>query len=360
MLIWLSELNGPWHPYFNVLHYVTSRIAIAMMLSYALTLWAIPCWMKWMRQRQWAQAIYEDSPKSHQKKTGTPTMGGLVILFNVLITSLICVRFDNHYILPVIFLMIGFALIGGLDDGLKIYRQHNKGLRASHKFLFQCLIGLCFGLILWHNATQPEETSIFFPFLKDLHWHLGALFIPFALLVTVSSSNAVNLSDGLDGLAIGMMIIILGALIIFTYVSGHYVFANYLHIPYLPGASELSIFCAALMGACIGFLWYNTYPAELFMGDIGALSLGAVMGAIALMIHQEFAFILMSGVFILETISVILQVSSFKLRKKRIFMMAPLHHHFELKGWAEPKIMTRFWIITIFLTLLALSTLKLR
>jgi phospho-N-acetylmuramoyl-pentapeptide-transferase len=360
MLIWLSQLSGPLHPYFYVLHYVTVRAAIALMMTCSLTLWSIPRWMRWMKQRQWAQVIYEDSPESHQEKQGTPTLGGVMIVLNVLLVTLLTASWDNHYIGPILLLLLGFALIGGLDDGLKIQKNNNKGLSARTKFLLQCIISCVFAAVLFYYASTPEETALFIPFFKSIQWPLGLWFIPFAMLVTVSSSNAVNLSDGLDGLACGMMVIILGALMLLTYLAGHHGFAHYLHLPYLPGASELSVFSASLLGACLGFLWYNTYPAELFMGDVGALSLGATLGGIALIIHQECAFIVMSGVFILETISVILQVASFKIRKKRIFAMAPLHHHFELQGWQEPKIMARFWIITLLLTLLALSTLKLR
>jgi phospho-N-acetylmuramoyl-pentapeptide-transferase len=301
-----------------------------------------------------------EGPKSHYSKTGTPTMGGAMILLCLIISSLLWSRLNNFYVLLVIIVTLGFGAIGWVDDYRKLIRKNPKGLASRWKYAWQSVIGLSVALVLYQHAHLPIETQLLIPFFKQCMIPLGIFYIFFSYFVIVGTSNAVNLTDGLDGLAIMPVVLVGGALGIFAYVSGHHYFSLYLSIPHIPGVGELTIFCGALVGAGLGFLWFNAYPAQVFMGDVGSLGLGAALGLIAVLVRQELVLCLMGGVFVLETVSVILQVASFKLTGRRIFKMAPIHHHFELKGWPEPRIIVRFWIITVVLVLCGLATLKLR
>ena len=287
-------------------------------------------------------------------------MGGGLILLAVSISILLWANLSNHYIWTTFFVLIGFGAIGWVDDYRKVIQKNSRGLPGRWKYFWQSVIGILVAVFLYQKAVDPSMLSLIVPFFKEVFIPLGIFFIPLTYFVIVGSSNAVNLTDGLDGLAIMPVVLIAGGLGVFAYLSGHVGFAEYLHIPYIAGSGELIVICSALIGAGLGFLWFNTYPAQVFMGDIGSLSLGACLGVMAVIVRQELAFFVMSGVFVMETLSVILQVASFKLTGKRIFKMAPIHHHFELKGWPEPKVIVRFWIITVILVLLGLATLKLR
>jgi phospho-N-acetylmuramoyl-pentapeptide-transferase len=319
----------------------------------------------WMIERLAAlrvgQVVRDDGPQTHFKKAGTPTMGGLLILVAVIVSTLLWADLSNRFVWVVLGVTVLFGMIGFWDDYLKIVRQNPAGLIARYKYFWQSVGGLAAALALWYTAKSPADTTLYLPFLKNFALPLGILaFTLLTYLMIVGMSNAVNLTDGLDGLAIMPVVMVAAALGVFAYASGNAVFAQYLAIPAVPQAGELLIFCAALVGAGLGFLWFNAYPAQVFMGDIGALSLGAALGTIGVIVRQELVLLVMGGIFVLETASVILQVASYKLTGKRIFRMAPIHHHFEKKGWAEPKIIVRFWIITFFLVLAGLATLKLR
>jgi phospho-N-acetylmuramoyl-pentapeptide-transferase len=306
------------------------------------------------------QQVRTDGPQTHLGKAGTPTMGGALILLAIAITTLLWADLRSAKVWIVFAVTLAVGLIGWLDDYLKVTRRNSRGLKSRHKFLGQLAVGMLAAVAIYSLARLPAETVYIVPFLKDASFQLGWLFVPASLLVIVGSSNAVNLTDGLDGLAIMPAVLVAGALGVFAYASGNVVFANYLAIPYIAGTGEVLVICASIFGAGLGFLWFNTYPAQVFMGDIGALALGAALGVVAVIVRQEIVLFIMGGVFVMETVSVILQVGSFKLRGKRIFRMAPIHHHFELKGWAEPKVIVRFWIITVVLVLVGLATLKLR
>ncbi|MDD3650386.1 phospho-N-acetylmuramoyl-pentapeptide-transferase, partial [Immundisolibacter sp.] len=306
------------------------------------------------------QQVRTDGPKTHLGKAGTPTMGGALILLAIAVTTLLWADLRSAKVWIVFAVTLATGLIGWLDDYLKITRRNPKGLKSRYKFLGQLIVALAAALAIHQLARVPAETVYIVPFLKDVTFHLGWLFVPASLLVIVGSSNAVNLTDGLDGLAILPTVMVAGALGIFAYVAGHQVFAHYLGLPHVPGAGELAIVCGAMVGAGLGFLWFNAYPAQVFMGDVGALALGAALGTIAVLIRQELVLFIMGGVFVMETVSVMLQVASYKLTGKRIFAMAPLHHHFELKGWPEPRVIVRFWIITFILVLIGLASLKIR
>jgi phospho-N-acetylmuramoyl-pentapeptide-transferase len=307
------------------------------------------------------QVVRDDGPQTHFKKAGTPTMGGLLILVAVIVSTLLWADLGNRFVWVVLGVTVLFGMIGFWDDYLKIVRQNPAGLIARYKYFWQSVGGLAAALALWYTAKSPADTTLYLPFLKNFALPLGIVaFTLLTYLMIVGMSNAVNLTDGLDGLAIMPVVMVAAALGVFAYASGNAVFAQYLAIPAVPQAGELLIFCAALVGAGLGFLWFNAYPAQVFMGDIGALSLGAALGTIGVIVRQELVLLVMGGIFVLETASVILQVASYKLTGKRIFRMAPIHHHFEKKGWAEPKIIVRFWIITFFLVLAGLATLKLR
>jgi phospho-N-acetylmuramoyl-pentapeptide-transferase len=304
--------------------------------------------------------VRDDGPQSHFSKAGTPTMGGTLILVAIAISTLLWADLRNRYVWVVLLVTLGFGVVGFIDDYKKVMLRNSDGLSAGAKLLGQSLIAAIAAVFLYQTAAVPAETQFIVPFFKNVGLSMGWFYIPFAFLVIVGSSNAVNLTDGLDGLAIMPSVLVGAGLGIFAYLSGNVNFAQYLAIPYLPKSGELIVFCAALVGAGLGFLWFNTYPAMVFMGDVGALALGAGLGVLAVLVRQEIVLMIMGGVFVMETLSVIIQVASFKLTGKRVFRMAPIHHHFELKGWPEPRVIVRFWIITVILVLIGLSTLKLR
>jgi phospho-N-acetylmuramoyl-pentapeptide-transferase len=345
----------------HVFSYLTFRAILATVSALGLSLIVGPWMIAKLSRYQIGQVVRDDGPATHLPKAGTPTMGGALILVTTLVSTLLWAELSNRLVWTVLGVTFAFGFIGFYDDYLKLVVRNPKGLAARWKYLWQSLAGLATAVTLFYTATEPAETTFFLPFFKTFHAPLTAFgFITFAYLMIVGMSNAVNLTDGLDGLAIMPAALVISALGIFAYASGNAVFAHYLQIPEIRGAGELLIFCAALAGAGLGFLWFNSYPAQVFMGDVGALAIGAAIGVLAVIVRQELVALLMGGVFVLETASVILQVASFKMTGRRIFRMAPIHHHFELKGWAEPKVIVRFWIISLLLVLAGLATLKLR
>jgi len=346
--------------FFNVFQYLTFRTILSAITALVIAILIGPLMIRRLRFYQIGQMVRDDGPQSHLSKKGTPTMGGALILISITLSTLLWGNLSNQYLWIALLVMLGFGAIGWMDDYKKLILKNSKGLRAKWKYLWQSVIGLSAASWLFYIAKTPVETQLLIPFFKNIYIDLGIFYIIFVYLVVVGSSNAVNLTDGLDGLATLPTVLVGGALGIFAYLTGNAEFAKYLAIPYVPGTGELAIFCGSLVGAGLGFLWFNTYPAQIFMGDVGALALGAALGVVAVMVRQELVLFLMGGIFVLETVSVILQVGSYKLRKKRIFKMAPIHHHFELKGWPEPRVVVRFWIITVILVLLGLATLKLR
>ena len=360
MLLWLSEWLSNYFHVFHVFQYLTLRAILGTLTSLAMALLFGPVIIRKLSSHHVGQVIRDDGPQSHFSKAGTPTMGGTLVLISILVSTLLWSDLSNRYVWLVLIIMLGFGAIGYWDDYRKLVLKNSRGMSARYKYLTQSILGLGVACYLYFTAQLPAETQLIIPFFKNLSFGLGPFFILLAYFVIVGSSNAVNLTDGLDGLAIVPCVMISGALGVFAYVSGNSHFATYLAIPYVPGAGEIVVFCGSLVGAGLGVLWFNTYPAQVFMGDVGALSLGAALGVIAVIVRQEIVFFLMSGIFVLETVSVILQVGSFKLTGKRIFKMAPIHHHFELKGWPEPRVIVRFWIITFVLVLCGLATLKLR
>lgn len=360
MFFWLSGWLAHYFHGFHVFQYLTLQAILATITALAIALFVGPTMIKRLSQYKVGQVVRDDGPKSHFSKAGTPTMGGGLILVAITLSTLLWADLSNHYIWLILIVTLGFGAIGWRDDYLKMIKKNSKGLPARHKFLMQSLLALGAALYLYFSATLPAETRLVVPFFKEILIPLGPFFIVLAYFVIVGSSNAVNLTDGLDGLAIMPAVTVAAALGIFAYATGNIHFAAYLAIPYIPHAGEIAVFCGALVGAGLGFLWFNTYPAQVFMGDVGALALGAALGLIAVIVRQELVLVIMGGIFVLETLSVILQVASFKLTGKRIFKMAPIHHHFELKGWPEPRVIVRFWIITFVLVLCGLATLKLR
>jgi phospho-N-acetylmuramoyl-pentapeptide-transferase len=343
---------------FNVFRYITFRAILASLTALIICFFCGPWVIRKLKQLQVKQYIRDDGPSAHLAKEGTPTMGGTLILSAIFVSVIFWADLTNFYIWIILLVTAGFGLIGFADDYRKLTRKNSKGLRMKEKMLYQVIVALVASLLLYYYPTFKTTVSV--PFFKDVAPELGGLYILLAIFVIVGTSNAVNLTDGLDGLAIGPVLISAGTFMVLAYLTGHVKIASYLQIPYVSGSGELSIFCGAMVGASMGFLWYNTYPAQIFMGDTGSVSLGAALGVAAVITKQEILLAIVGGLFVLETLSVIFQVASYKLRRKRIFRMAPLHHHFELKGWAEPKVIVRFWIITFFLALIALSTLKLR
>ena len=378
MLYWLLyQKLFPYFRFFRIFRYLTFRTAFAGLTALLIGLLIGPWVIERLREFQIGQYIREEGPQSHQKKSGTPTMGGVLISISILVPTLLWADLSNPFVWIVTLSTIAYGAIGLADDYIKIVHKRNLGLTARAKFGLQMLAGIGVAIaLLWLRAHGSYSTQMMFPFFKHvrpdlvwnwmgqiphLHWLAFVPFIVFVMLVTTASSNAVNLTDGLDGLAIGCTIIAAGALTVLTYVSGHVVFSDYLELQRMPLVGELTVFCGALVGGSIGFLWYNAHPAEIFMGDIGSLALGGAIGTVAVSIKQELLLPFIGGVFILETVSVMLQVGSYKLRNgKRIFKMAPLHHHFELLGWPESKVIARFWILALIFALLALTTLKLR
>ncbi len=362
MLPWLLYPFRDMFPGFSVFRYVTFRTAMAAATAMVLSLLLGPWVIRTLTALKMGQHIRDVGPEHHQKKAGTPTMGGLLIIVAIVVTTLLWADLGNRLVLIALGVTLGFGLIGFYDDYLKLVVGNSRGLAARWKYFWQSLVGIAAAILLYRLAQHSAAaTALHVPFFKSVALPLGAVgFVLLGYLMIVGMSNAVNLTDGLDGLAIGPAVMVAGALAILAYLSGNMLFANYLAIPAVPGAGELAVFCSAIVGAGLGFLWFNTYPAQVFMGDIGALSLGAALGLVGFVVRQEIVTLVMGGIFVMETASVILQVASFKLTGKRIFRMAPIHHHFELKGWAEPKVIVRFWIISILLVLAGLATLKLR
>jgi phospho-N-acetylmuramoyl-pentapeptide-transferase len=343
---------------FNVTRYITFRALAALLTALVISFFLSPWFIKKLKTKQIGQVVRGEGPKSHFSKAGTPTMGGGLILFAVLLSSLLWMDLRNPHLWMVFIITGGFGLIGFADDYLKISKKNSDGLAGRKKLAFQFTLAI--GVTTYYYLNFPEASTLHFPFLKEPTLDLNVFFIPFASLVIVGTSNAVNLTDGLDGLAIGPVMTTAACFTILAYVTGHYKIAEYLNYPYLKNTGELAIFCMCLVGAGMGFLWYNTYPAQVFMGDVGSLPLGGALGTVAVLTGHELLLILVGGIFVVEALSVITQVISFKLTGKRIFKMAPIHHHFELKGWPEPRVIVRFWIITVMLVLFGLATLKLR
>lgn len=360
MLLWLGNWLAQFHSGFGVINYLTLRAIFSAITALGLSLLLGPWLIRTLRQYQIGQAIREVGPKSHLSKAGTPTMGGVLILMAVISSTLLWGNLNNRFVWVAILTIFAFGIIGWVDDYRKVVEKNSRGLPSRWKYFWQSVFALIIGAYLMFSAQSPQETQLVVPFLKDVMPQLGLFFVVLTYFVIVGSSNAVNLTDGLDGLAIMPTVMVGAALGVCAYLAGNVNFANYLHIPYVAGSGELVVFCSAIIGAGIGFLWFNTYPAQVFMGDVGSLALGAALGVVAVIVRQEILLFIMGGIFVAETVSVILQVASFKLTGKRIFRMAPLHHHFELKGWPEPRVIVRFWIITLVLVLVGLATLKIR
>lgn len=360
MLMQLTSYLTQYHSGFNVFQYLTLRTILGVLTALFIALMVGPSMIRNLARFQIGQPVRDDGPQSHLAKAGTPTMGGLLILVSILVSTLAWSDLSNRFVWIVLLATLLFGAIGWADDYLKLARNNSKGLRALHKILLQSVAAFATAFILYATAQSPAETQLIVPFIKTVSIELGWLYIVLTYFVIVGTSNAVNLTDGLDGLAVLPTVLIAAALIVFAYVAGNVNFARYLAVPYVHGVGEVCVFCGAIVGAGLGFLWFNTYPAQVFMGDIGALALGAAIGTVAVIVRQELVLLIMGGVFVMETVSVILQVVSFKLTGKRIFRMAPIHHHFELKGWPEPRVIVRFWIITVILVLASLATLKIR
>ncbi len=360
MLLELVQWLQPYFPGLNLFQYLTLRTILAALTALVVS-WVIgPTMIRRLAHYKIGQTVRSDGPESHFSKAGTPTMGGALILFAVAISTLLWADLGNRHVWIVLFVLVAFGGIGWVDDYRKLVLRDSRGLPARWKYLLQSIAGLVAGLWIYLAADTPQATEFIFPVFKQWTIPLGAGIVVVAYFWIVGFSNAVNLTDGLDGLAIMPTVLVAAALGAFAYAAGNVEFARYLYVPYIAGAGELTIICGALGGAGLGFLWFNAYPAMVFMGDVGALAVGAVLGAIAVIVRQELVLVLMGGIFVVETLSVMLQVASFKLTGKRIFRMAPLHHHYELKGWPEPRVIVRFWIISVMLVLLGLATLKIR
>ena len=360
MLIWLTDYLTQFESGFGVFRYLTLRTILSVLTSLITSFILGPYLISHLTNKKIAQSIRDDGPEAHLNKIGTPTMGGLLILLSIIFSTLCWGDISNRYILVVLTVTLLFGIIGLIDDYRKVIHNNPKGLSAKYKYAAQSIVALGAGIYLYQSAVLPVETQLLIPFFKAYIFDMSWLYIVLVYFVIVGSSNAVNLTDGLDGLAILPTVMVAGALAIFAYLTGHIRFSDYLGIPYIPGVGEVAVFCGAMVGSGLGFLWFNTYPAQVFMGDIGSLSLGAALGIVAVVTRQELVLFIMGGVFVVETLSVVLQVSSYKLTGKRIFKMAPLHHHYELKGWPEPRVIVRFWIITVILILIGLASLKIR
>ncbi len=360
MLVWLTEWLTQFHTGFNVFSYLTMRAILGVLTALAFSLVFGPAMIRWLTRYQIGQPVRDDGPQTHLAKAGTPTMGGALILIAIFISTILWSDLENRFVWVVLGVTVAFGAIGWVDDYRKLVLRNPKGLPPRWKFLWQSLAGFAAALTLYLTAQSPSELALIVPFFKDVVVPLGFMYVVLAWFVIVGTSNAVNLTDGLDGLAILPSVLVAGGLGAVAYATGNVNFSNYLQIPYVPGVGEMVVFCGALVGAGLGFLWFNTYPAQVFMGDVGALALGAALGAVAVVARQEIVLMIMGGVFVVETVSVILQVASYKLTGRRIFRMAPLHHHYELKGWPEPRVIVRFWIITVILVLAGLATLKIR
>ena len=360
MLIYFFEWLGQYVHGLSAFHYLTTRAIFAALTSFSISLFVGPILIEKLRHYQIGQTVRDDGPQSHLAKAGTPTMGGLLILMAIAFSVLLWGDLSNPYLWIILGVTFCFGLIGFVDDYRKLILKDSRGLPGRWKYFWQSLIAIAAATLLYCMADVPAETQLLIPFFKNLSINLGAFYILFTYFVVVGSSNAVNLTDGLDGLAILPIVLVAAALGVFAYLTGNVKNAEYLLIPYIPGVGEATVFCAAIVGSGLGFLWFNAYPAEIFMGDVGSLSLGAALGILAVLVRQELVLFLMGGLFVAETVSVILQVGYFKMTRRRIFLMAPLHHHYELKGWPESKVIVRFWTVTVILVLIGLSTLKLR
>jgi phospho-N-acetylmuramoyl-pentapeptide-transferase len=361
MLLFITEwLQQNVHTGFSAFQSLTLRGIASALTALFISFIVGPPMIRWLSRYNIGQSVRNDGPVSHLSKAGTPTMGGALILVAILVSTLLWSDFSNRYMWVVVIVTTLYGTIGWIDDYKKLVLRNAKGLSAGAKYFWQSLVALAVACYLFQIATTPSETALLVPIFKNITVELGWLFIPFVYFVIVGTSNSVNLADGLDGLAILPCVLVAGGLAVFAYAAGNVNFSSYLNVPYVAGVGELIIFCSALMGAGLGFLWFNAYPAQVFMGDVGALALGAALGVIAVMVRQELVLFVMGGIFVIETVSVILQVGSYKLTGRRIFHMAPLHHHYELKGWPEPRVIVRFWIITVILVLIGLGTLKIR
>jgi len=360
MLLVITEYLQQFHSGFNVFQYLTFRAILGTITALVISLIIGPVMIRRLTRYKIGQQIRDDGPQSHLAKAGTPTMGGSLILVAIVVSTLLWSNLANRQIWIALSVTLLFGIIGGVDDYKKLVYGNSKGLSARTKYFWQTVFGLSAAIVIFLTARTEIETSLLIPFVKDIIIPLGWFFVVLTYFVIVGSSNAVNLTDGLDGLAILPAVMVAGGLGIFAYLTGNNNFASYLGIPYIAGVGELTIFCGSLVGAGLGFLWFNTYPAQVFMGDVGALAIGAALGVVAVLVRQEIILMIMGGVFVMETVSVILQVVSFRLTGRRIFRMAPLHHHFELKGWPEPRVIVRFWIITVVLVLIGLASLKVR
>ena len=361
MLLILADLLGEYIRAFKVLNYVTLRAVMAALTALAISLWMGPWVIARLTELKVGQAVRKDGPQTHLVKNGTPTMGGTLILLAIGVTTLLWADLSNQYVWLLLAVTFGTGALGFYDDWRKVVYKDPKGVSAKFKMAWQSTIAIAAGVFLITTAQLPSSTEFIIPFFKNIVYPLGAIgFCILTYFVIVGTSNAVNLTDGLDGLAALPVVMVAAGLSIFAYVAGHAVFSKYLGMPFVPGAHEVVVFCAAMCGACLGFLWFNAYPAQVFMGDVGALALGAGLGTVAVIVRQEIVLLIMGGLFVMEALSVMIQVASFKLTGKRVFRMAPLHHHYELKGWKETQVVVRFWIVTMMLVLAGLATLKLR
>jgi phospho-N-acetylmuramoyl-pentapeptide-transferase len=360
MLVWLAEYLTQYYSGFNVFSYLTLRAILGILTALLLSLYFGPILIRALQRMQIGQTVRDDGPESHLSKSGTPTMGGVLILGAIFTSTLMWGDLSNKYVWVTLFVLGSLGVVGFVDDYRKVIRKDSKGLIARWKYFWQSVIAMTVASFLYFTSLNPNETVLVVPFLKEVMPQLGIFYLVMSYFVIVGTSNAVNLTDGLDGLAIVPTILVAAALAIIAYVTGNANFSEYLHLPHLPLASELVVVCTAIVGAGLGFLWFNTYPAQVFMGDVGSLALGGALGIIAILVRQELVLLIMGGVFVMEALSVILQVGSYKLRGQRIFRMAPIHHHYELKGWPEPRVIVRFWIISIVLVLAGLATLKIR
>lgn len=360
MLLWLTEYLADFVSAFSVFQYLTFRTVVAALTALFASLLIGPWMIRQLQHYQIGQSVRDDGPQSHLSKAGTPTMGGVLILSVMISTTLLWGDLSNRYVWTALSVTAAFGVIGWLDDYLKLSRKNSRGLIARYKYLLQSIVGFTATVYLYSTASNPQDTALIVPFFKEVAIPLGIGYVVLGYLLIVGMSNAVNLTDGADGLAILPTTMVAGALGLIAYVAGNVEFSAYLQIPYIEGSGELAVFCGALIGAGLGFLWFNTYPALVFMGDVGSLALGAALGVVAIVVRHEIVLLIMGGLFVLETASVIIQVASYKLTGRRVFRMAPIHHHFELKGWPEPRVIVRFWIITLVLVLIGLSTLKLR
>lgn len=360
MLVLLSEYLVKYFTFFNVISYLTVRAILGLLTSLAISLIMGQKVIDWLQKLQIGQVIRNDGPESHLSKKGTPTMGGILILASISLSVFLWADLRNPYVWITLFVLIGYGIVGFADDYLKVIRKNSAGLIARWKYFWQSVIALIVAFVLYAYGKDSSVSVLVVPFFKDVMPQLGICFILLTYFVIVGAGNAVNLTDGLDGLAIMPTVFVAAGFALVSWATGNVNFAAYLHIPYIKFSGELMIICTAIIGAGLGFLWFNTYPAMVFMGDVGSLALGGVFGIISVLLRQEFLLLIMGGIFVIETLSVILQVGSFKLRGKRIFRMAPIHHHYELKGWPEPRVIVRFWIISLMLVVIGLLTLKLR